>query len=109
MRIKITLQGNVLLETKMPKKHNRGMMKVPRDAVLPFCKDCGKTLTNKEFDMHVYVCEKVPQEIFNDNYFNTPLGGSSVSTGTNCNSSLTNPLLGGRPPPVVVPPPPSDK
>ena len=90
----------------MPKKHNRGMMriKVPRDAVLPFCKDCGKVLTNKEFDMHVYVCEKVPQEIFNQP--NTPLGGSSVSTGTNCNSSLTNPLLGVR---FVVPPLPSDK
>ena len=78
----------------MPKKRNRGMtrIKVPRDAVLPFCKDCGKVLTNKEFDMHVYVCEKVPQEIFNQP--NTPFGGSSVSTDTNCNSSLTNPLLG---------------
>ena len=43
-------------------------------------------------------------------HFKTFFGGSSVSTGTNCNSSLTNPLLGTRPsPPVVVPPLPSDK
>ena len=27
-------------------------------------------------------------------YFKTLLGGSSVSSGTTCNSSLTNPLLG---------------
>ena len=55
------------------------------------CRFCYKALTNKEFDMHVFVCEKVPQEIF---HLKTPLGGSSVSFGTNCNSSLTNPLLG---------------
>ena len=39
-------------------------------------------------------------------HFRTLLGGSSVSFGTTCNSSLTNPLLGVR---FVVPPPPSDK
>ena len=58
------------------------------------CKYCKKAMMKKEEELHKYVCEKVPQEIFKDNYFNTPLGGSSVSTGTNCNSSLTNPLLG---------------
>ena len=70
------------------------------------CKFCGKALTKKEIELHFYVCEKVSQEIFNDNYFNTLLGGSSVSFGTTSNSSLTNPLLGGR---LVVPPPPSLK
>ena len=35
-------------------------------------------------------------------YFKTLLGGSSVSSGTTNNSSLTNPLLGAR---LVVPPP----
>ena len=75
-------------------------IKVPRDAVSPFCKDCGKSLTNKkEVELHFLVCEKVPQEIFNGRgtshiYFKTPFGGSSVSFGTNCSSSLTNPLLG---------------
>ena len=39
-------------------------------------------------------------------HFRTFLGGSSVSFGTTSNSSLTNPLLGGR---LVVPPLPSLK
>ena len=53
------------------------------------CGFCGKTLMKKEKELHIFVCEKVPQEIFQ-----APFGGSSVSFGTNCNSSLTNPLLG---------------
>ena len=50
-----------------------------------------KVLTKKEVELHVYVCEKVPQEIF---HLKTPFGDSSVSLGTTSNSSLTNPLLG---------------
>ena len=78
---------------KMPRlrKSDEAMMKMRWSFT---CKHCRKTLTRKEGELHKYVCEKVPQEIFNDNYFKTPLGGSSVSFGTNCNSSLTNPLLG---------------
>ena len=56
------------------------------------CCFCEKILSKKEEKLHIYVCEKVPQEIFNQP--NTPLGGSSVSFGTTSNSSLTNPLLG---------------
>ena len=55
------------------------------------CSFCGKTVVKKEVDIHLYVCEKVPQEVFQPR---TPLGGSSVSFGTTNNSSLTNPLLG---------------
>ena len=58
------------------------------------CKFCEKAMTKKEAELHLYVCEKVPQEIFDDGYFKNPFGGGSVSFGTNCNSSLTNPLLG---------------
>ena len=58
----------------------------------PSCSYCRKSLTKKEVNMHIYVCEKVSQEIFQPR---TPLGGSSVSLGTTNNSSLTNPLLGG--------------
>ena len=76
------------------------------------CGFCRKLL-KQEDKLHFYVCEKVLQERFiggttnhGENHFNSPLGGSSVSTGTTSNSSLTNPLLGGR---FVVPPPPEDK
>ena len=55
------------------------------------CRFCEKMLTKKEQELHIYVCEKVPQEIFQPR---APLGGSSVSLGTTSNSSLTNPLLG---------------
>ena len=55
------------------------------------CRFCLKLVIEK-VELHIYVCEKVPQEIFNQP--NTPLGGSSVSFGTTSNSSLTNPLLG---------------
>ena len=55
------------------------------------CKFCRKAMALKETELHMYVCEKVPQEIFQPN---TPLRGSSVSFGTTSNSSLTNPLLG---------------
>ena len=55
------------------------------------CRFCEKVLTKKDVELHVYVCEKVPQEIFQAR---APLGGSSVSLGTTSNSSLTNPLLG---------------
>ena len=55
------------------------------------CCFCEKVLRKKEVELHVYVCEKVPQEIFQPR---APLGGSSVSFGTTSNSSLTNPLLG---------------
>ena len=55
------------------------------------CKFCRKLLKYED-ELHIYVCEKVPQEIFNQP--NTPFGGSSVSFGTTSNSSLTNPLLG---------------
>ena len=55
------------------------------------CKFCRKTLMKKDVDLHMFVCEKVPQEVFQPN---APLGGSSVSFGTTSNSSLTNPLLG---------------
>ena len=58
------------------------------------CRFCEKILTKKEQELHIYVCEEVPQEIFQPN---THLGGSSVSTGTTSNSSLTNPLLGAPP------------
>ena len=55
------------------------------------CRFCEKILTKKEQELHIYVCEEVPQEIFQPK---TPLGGSSVSFGTTSNSSLTNPLFG---------------
>ena len=55
------------------------------------CSFCGETVTKKEVDLHMFVCEKTPQEIFQPN---APLGGSSVSLGTTNNSSLTNPLFG---------------
>ena len=35
------------------------------------CKLCGKTLTKKEVGMHVYVCEKVPQEILDQSLQST--------------------------------------
>ena len=50
-----------------------------------------KVLEEKEKELHIYVCEKVPQEIFQPR---APLGGSFVSLGTTSNSSLANPLLG---------------
>ena len=68
------------------------MIGVGRRCSSVVCIFCQKSLTKKEEELHIFVCEKVPQEIFNQP--NTPFGGSSVSFGTNCNSSLTNPLLG---------------
>ena len=59
-----------------------------------FCIFCKKKMSEKEGGMHLFVCEKVSQELFQPR---TPLGGSSVSLGTTNNSSRTNPLLG---PPV---------
>ena len=67
----------------IPRKSDEAKMKMKR---ILTCKHCLKTLTKKEAGLHVYVCEKVPQEIFNQP--NTLLGG------TTSNSSLTNPLLG---------------
>ena len=55
------------------------------------CRFCEKILNEKEQQLHIYVCEKAPQEIFQPR---APFGGSSVSLGTTSNSSLTNPLLG---------------
>ena len=54
------------------------------------CCFCKKVLMKKEVGLHVYVCEKVPQEKLHI----VSLGGSSVSFGTTSNSSRTNPLLG---------------
>ena len=88
-------------------------------------------MTKEEGKLHLFVCDKVPQEIFKGSslkvtseekkmsttisekidpnrqskqpdgihtlahgHFKTFLGGSSVSSGTTNNSSLTNPLLG---------------
>ena len=56
------------------------------------CKFCKKVLTKeKEVVLRKFVCEKVPQEVFQPR---APFGGSSVSLGTTSNSSLTNPLFG---------------
>ena len=55
------------------------------------CSFCRKTVMKKEVDLHMFVCEKAPQEVFQPR---APLGGSSVSFGTTNNSSRTNPLLG---------------
>ena len=62
-----------------------------RKSKVDVCRFCEKVLAKKEAELHFYVCEKVPQEIFQPN---APFGGSSVSLGTTSNSSLTNPLLG---------------
>ena len=67
-------------KTQMPKllkSDEAKMMKMRRSLV---CKLCGKTLTNKEFDMHVYVCEKVPQEIFR--------GGTTNRSGQSLQNTL---------------------
>ena len=58
---------------KMSKKSNSRMtrIKVPNDTVLPFCKFCQKPLSEKEARLHIYVCEKVPQEIFSKSFQNT--------------------------------------
>ena len=92
---KITFR-KTLIPKEMPKKDPSKSEKVVvlNSLLVRFVKK--KTLTKKEVELHLYVCEKVPQEIFNESniYFKTLLGGSSVSFGTNCNSSLTNPLLG---------------
>ena len=29
------------------------------------CRSCRKTLSKKEAELHVFICDKVPQEIFN--------------------------------------------
>ena len=80
----------------MPKKNhnNKCLIRVKGSFKQLACRFCQKALTKSELGLHLYVCEQVPQEIFDYRYFKTPLGGSSVSTGTTCNSSLTNPLLG---------------
>ena len=75
------------LPLKMPKK-----MRMKIKCFGLYCNYCKKIMKKEEVKLHYLVCEKVPQEMLN--HFKTPLGGSSVSFGTNCNSSLTNPLLG---------------
>ena len=38
---------------------------VGRSRSSDICRFCKKVLTKKEVDMHVYVCNKIPQEILN--------------------------------------------
>ena len=78
---------------KMPNRNGsrKVMLDGGRKCSRVVCCFCEKTLSKKEVELHIYVCEKVPQEVFQPT---TPLGGSSVSLGTTSNSSLTNPLLG---------------
>ena len=103
-------QNHVYKKKKMPKRYQNGQCSVGvlKKVRQISCAFCQKALSKKELELHFFVCEKVPQEIFDESniYFKTPLEGSSVSFGTTCNSSLTNPLLGAR---FVVPPPPLDK
>ena len=50
----------------MPNRNgNRKVMSVGRSRSSDICRFCQKLLTKKEVGMHVYVCEKVPQEILN--------------------------------------------
>ena len=81
----------------MPKKgpNRKCLMRVKGRYSGIYCTFCQKTLTNKEVELHLYVCEKYHKKMFNYGYyFKTPLGGSSVSTGMTNNSSLTNPFFG---------------
>ena len=48
----------------MPRR--RVVDKVRMKMKVPFCRFCRKTITRKEIELHLLVCEKVPQEIFND-------------------------------------------
>ena len=52
-----------IFKHKMPRRrevNKRGMK-----TKVPFCRFCLKMLTLKEGELHFFVCDKVPQEIFN--------------------------------------------
>ena len=72
----------------MPNKSIKMMREGGRKHCRVVCHFCRQVLMKKEVELHVYVCEKVPQSLQN------AFGGSSVSFGTTNNSSRTNPLLG---------------
>ena len=55
----------------MPNKRRKLMFKGGRGQTMIVCCFCQKSLLKKEADMHMYVCEKVPQEMLNLSLQNT--------------------------------------
>ena len=64
----------------MPKRRVNGGSKIRIR-----CRFCHKTLSEKEVELHVYMCEKVQQEVFN--------GGDLLKTSSHLKGRKTNPPL----------------
>ena len=52
---------------KMPRERLVNKVRCKRKAY--FCRFCRKMLTKEECDFHFFMCEKVPQEVFNERIF----------------------------------------
>ena len=50
---------------KMPNKNRKLMFRGGSGQTRIVCRFCQKSLIKKEVDMHMYICNKVPQEMLN--------------------------------------------